>query len=429
MGKRALTTFGIIAVLAIGIVVGALLQSGQLVAIPAAYAVPGAGGGPAGEVSDRYVYYPGTEALAEGEVRVIACGTGMPDQRIAQASACFLFEFGNGEKLIFDLGTGSMRNIASLMIPYEYLDKIFISHLHTDHWGELGALWAGGWTSGRPGPLRLWGPSGQTPEMGTAYAVEGFLKANNWDYQTRAYKITPIAGQIKVTEFDYRKENAVIYKDKGITVRSWPAIHTGDGPVSFGIEYAGLKLVFAGDTTPNTWFVKYAKGADFVIHEAFANPARYVEIMNQPAQLSWRMCCEFHTSGPSMGKVMSALEPRHAVAYHHQEELAPAIEQSIRTTYAGPLSMAKDLMTWNITKDEITERMAVVTRRANAVEGPTPQPPPEPGRTDPISDAIYAGEWGPGFNAQNEMLDEYSKKFGLEDQDWRKQRPWYKPKK
>ena len=44
--------------------------------------------------------------------------------------------------------------------------------------------------------------------------------------------------------------------------------------------------------------------------------------------------------------------------------------------------MAKDLMTWNITKDKITERMAVVTRRANPVEGPTPQPPPEPGRTD-----------------------------------------------
>ena len=28
---------------------------------------------------------------------------------------------------------------------------------------------------------------------------------------------------------------------------------------------------------------------------------------------------------------------------------------------------------------------------------------------------------------QNEMLDEYMKKYGLEDQDWRKQRPWYNP--
>ncbi len=383
--------------------------------------------GPNVVAPDRYVYYPGTEVLAEGEVRVIACGTGMPDQRIAQASACFLFEFGNGDKLIFDLGTGSMRNIASLMIPYEYLDKIFISHLHTDHWGELGALWAGGWTSGRPGPLRLWGPSGQTKEMGTAYAVAGFVQANNWDYQTRAFKITPLPGRVDVTEFDYLQENVVIFEENGIIVRSFPAIHIGDGPVSFAIEYAGLKLVFAGDTTPNQWFVKYAKGADFVIHEAFANPARYVEIMNQPPQLSWRMCCEFHTSGPSMGKVMSYINPRHAVAYHHQEELGPAIEHDIRTTYDGPLSMATDLMTWNITKDKIIERMAIVTRRANAVEGPTPQPPPESGRTDPMSDFIKSGEWGPGFNAQNKMLDEYGKKFTLEDEDWRKQKEWYEP--
>jgi ribonuclease Z len=396
-----------------------------LITNTAAWSQSGTVSGPNVVAPDRYIYYPGTEVLAEGEVRVIACGTGMPDQRIAQASACFLFEFGNGDKLIFDLGTGSMRNIASLMIPYEYLNKIFISHLHTDHWGELGALWAGGWTSGRPGPLRIWGPSGQTPEMGTAYAVDGFMQANNWDYQTRAYKITPIPGRIEVTEFDYRQENVVVYQENGITVRSFPAIHTGDGPVSFAIEYAGLKLVFAGDTTPNMWFVKYAKDADFVIHEAFANPARYVEIMNQPPQLSWRMCCEFHTSGPAMGKVMSFIGPRHAVAYHHQEELGPSIEKDIRTTYDGPLSMATDLMTWNITKDKITERMAVVTRRANAVEGPTRQPPPEPGRPDPISDYIYSGQWGPGFNAQNEMLDEYSEEFGLEDQDWRKQKEWY----
>ena len=422
--KVARVRLATLSTLLITLAIGYALGRGGFDLLAAAHA---AVNGPNAELTDRYVYYPGTEVLAEDEVRVIACGTGMPDQRIAQASACFLFEFGNGEKLLFDLGTGSARNITALMIPYEYLDKIFLSHLHTDHWGELGAIWAGGWTSGRPGALRVWGPSGQTPEMGTAYAVEHFLKANNWDYQTRAYKISPIPGQIEVTEFDYRKENAVVYQDKGITVRSFPAIHAGDGPVSFGVEYKGLKLVFGGDTTPNLWFVKYAAGADFVIHEAFANPGRYVELMGQPPQLSWRMCCEFHTSGQSFGKIMSTIGPRHAVAYHHQEELGPSIEADIRNTYEGPLSMATDLMVWNITKDEITERMAAVTRRANAVPGPTRQPPPERGRPDPMSDFIKDGEWGPGFNAQNEMLDEHAKKFGLEEQDWRKQRPWYEP--
>ena len=100
--------------------------------------------GPNKVAPDRYVYYPGTEELAIDEIRVIACGTGMPDQRMSQASACFLFELGNGDKFIFDIGSGSMRNIASLMIPYEYLTKVFLSHLHTDHWGDLDSLWAGG---------------------------------------------------------------------------------------------------------------------------------------------------------------------------------------------------------------------------------------------------------------------------------------------
>ena len=73
--------------------------------------------------------------------------------------------------------------------------------------------------------------------------------------------------------------------------------------------------------------------------------------------------------------------------------------------------------------------MAVVTTRANAVPGPTRQPPPEKGRPDPMFEFIVNGEWGPGFNAQNDLLDEHAKKYGLEDQDWRKERPWCKPEK
>ncbi|MGI9379879.1 MAG: guanitoxin biosynthesis MBL fold metallo-hydrolase GntH [Methyloligellaceae bacterium] len=380
---------------------------------------------PTGTAPNRYVYYPGTEELSEGEVRVVACGTGMPDQRRGQASACFLFEFGNGEKFIFDIGSGSMRNLNSLMIPAEYMTKIFISHLHTDHWGDLDALWAGGWTAGRPVPLEVWGPSGQTEDMGTAYAIDGFLRAFNWDYQTRAFKITPIPGNITVHEFDYRAENAVIYDDGEIVVRSIPAIHAGDGPVSYIIEYAGLKLVFGGDTSPNKWFVEYAKDADFVIHESFASPTFFMEDYGQPAQLAWRACCEFHTSGPSFGKVMSEIEPGHAVAYHTMEEAHQELQTLIRTTYDGPLSIAMDMMTWNITKDGVSERMAVSPDRASGVRGPTRQPPPDRSIPNPTSEFIASGEWGPGFNAQNDLLDEFMTENGLEEMDWRPAKAWY----
>ena len=99
---------------------------------------------------------------------------------------------------------------------------------------------------------------------------------------------------------------------------------------------------------------------------------------------------------------------------------------SIRQTYGGPLSIATDLMVWNVSKDEIRERLAVTTPNAWGVPGTARQPPPQPGAPDPMSDFIKSGEWGPGFNAQNKMLDEHAERYNLQDQDWRKTKPWYK---
>ena len=42
------------------------------------------------EARERDFYAPNSETLAPDEMRVIACGTGMPTPRPAQAAACFL---------------------------------------------------------------------------------------------------------------------------------------------------------------------------------------------------------------------------------------------------------------------------------------------------------------------------------------------------
>ena len=372
----------------------------------------GAGGvvtDPTGTAPDRYVYYPGTEELGKDEIRVIACGTGLPAARRGQAATCFLIEAGNGDKFLFDIGTGSMGNLASLMIPYQYLDKVFLSHLHTDHMGDILGLWAGGWTSGRPNALRVWGPSGATKEMGTAYAMDHFLKFVNWDKVTREYKITPIPGQIDTTEFDYKVPNQVVYEENGVTIRSYPAIHAGDGPVSYMFEYAGLKVFFSGDTVPNKWFIQYGKGVDLAMHEAFQSPQQLVDFYNQPPQLAWRACCEFHTSPEAFGKIMSTIKPRHAVAFHffNDEGTRYGMYDGIRSTYDGPLSMAIDMMVWNITKDSITERMAVSTDDAWSVPGTARQPPAGERATEPQYPVIENGRWVPGFRAQDPMLDQH----------------------
>jgi ribonuclease Z len=427
--KRKLTVFGICLVTLAAMTAtyiagwhnGRIGQGAALV--EEAQAAGGKVKSPTGTAPDRYVYYPGTEELGINEMRVIACGTGMPAARKGQAATSFLVELGNGDKFIFDIGTHSMENTASLMIPYDYLDKVFLSHLHTDHWGDLATLWAGGWTAGRTSSLKVWGPSGKTKDMGTKYAVEHFMKTYNWDYQTRLTALPNISGQITATEFDYKGLNQIVYQESGVTIRSWPAIHSGDGSVSYSLEWNGYKFVFGGDTYPNKWFNKYAKDADLAIHECMMLPEGGVELYNQPPPVALYVFTQIHTSPQAFGKIMSEIKPKHAVAYHffNEEATRYGVYEGVRETYDGPLSLATDLMVWNITRDGVKERMAVVTEEAWSVPSDAKPMPNEKGEDSSIhyTDFIRSGKWDVR-DAEGRMIGEYMKRYNIEPQTQKK---------
>ena len=70
--RNAGKVMSVAGVLAVGIVIGAFLGSSETSVIPAAKAAGGEVDSPRGVAPDRYVYYPGTEALAKDEIRLIA---------------------------------------------------------------------------------------------------------------------------------------------------------------------------------------------------------------------------------------------------------------------------------------------------------------------------------------------------------------------
>ncbi len=92
---------------------------------------------------------------------------------------------------------------------------------------------------------------------------------------------------------------------------------------------------------------------------------------------------------------MSAIKPCMAVAYHtvllpdiHQEML-----EGIRKTYEGPLTIASDLMVWNVTKDDITMRIASFPDRVTLPSTTkTFQTAPRSGKAR-MSDYIMSGVW------------------------------------
>ncbi len=183
------------------------------------------------------------------------------------------------------------------------------------------------------------------------------------------------------------------------------------------------EVVFGGDTVPNQWMNQYATDADLLIHEAMITPPMYMALYNQPAQLAWRACCEFHTSPQAFGKIMSEVQPRMAVAYHffNEEATRYGVYEYIRQTYDGPLSMGTDLMVWNVTADDVRERMVIVTEEGWPVPGPNQQPPPDPSRPNPMSATITGGKWDV-TDVEKEMLDAWMELHGLQGQDWRQQR-------
>ena len=348
---------------------------------------------PVKALTEQDIYYPGTEDLAPDEMRVVACGTGMPNSRPKQAAACFLVELGNGDKFIFDIGSGSAERISALKIPYDYLDKVFIGHLHSDHFGALADLWIGGVIGNRIKPLRVWGPSGTKPELGTKYALEHMEKVFTWDSASRLGNVD-IRGQVlEVHEFDYKAVNQEIYNENGVSIRTIPAIHALDGPVSFILEWNGLKFAFSSDTFPNKWWMEHTKNADIAIHECFITPGDLIKKQKWTPETALNVGTQVHTSPAQFGKVMSEIKPRMAVGYHffNDFDTLPNVLKAVRSTYDGPLALASDYMVFNVTKDDIRVRMAVID------EDIWPQPavgkkiPPDLSKRIGFSDYIVGG--------------------------------------
>ena len=363
------------------------------------------------------VYYPGTEELAADEMRVIACGTGMPMPRLKQAAACFVIELGNGDKFIFDMGNGSLERIYALGIPLDYLDKVFLTHPHMDHMADLPAFYMLGPQNNRSVPLRVWGPGGggMRSEWSFKTAMDHMEKTWAWMSGTLVGTIDTSAFKLEVTEYDWSKVNNVIYDHNGVVIRSIPAIHF-EGTASFILEWNGLKLAYMGDSLPNKNWIKHANGADLAIGECFLPPALAAQKWGFSPQEALNAVTLIHANAIFAGKVMAMTKAKHNVAYHFQNDAdtLPVVMRAVEQLYDGPVDYALDFMVWNVTKKGVRTRMAVV----NPEGYPTPPLKEKKieagGERYQTPDSVLAG-WPEEFNdVADKIYADFNKKHGTD---------------
>jgi len=328
-------------------------------------------GTPRREYAEMFI--PGEEELEDGEMRVTVLGSGNPWNTRAQASASILVEVGNPERdiFVFDLGSGSLANYASLKLPINKLNKVFLTHLHADHTSDLITL-SGSWSKvGRAdGPVYVWGPSGTEPRLGTRHFVEGIEEALAWDTAAGRGAINPDSMKIVASEFDF-SQTQVVYDENGVKVTSFPVVHALSGAVGYRLDFAGLSFAFSGDTRACWPLVRACAGIDLLIHECFPPAAALAAASGLSIERATIALNAAHTSPKAAGKVFGLVKPRVAGLYHTL--LSPQVIQMVfselGSVYNGPVVQTQDLTVFNVTKE------AVVARQAKQFD----QLPPTPG--------------------------------------------------
>lgn len=321
-------------------------------------------------IKNRNMFLPGTEVLPENEMRITFLGSSpWPPNRL-QKGTSMLVELGNGtmqpQRFFFDLGNGSVGHALAMQVPAALINDIFISHLHADHFADLPYMYPFRAFSGGFQALRVYGPSGATPELGIKEMIKNMRAMNRWHEEN--FDSCPIGDgfEIEVHEFDWKDRNGTCYDKDGVKVRHWPRSHVKDGASAYRLDWeeAGLSFVWTGDGRPDELSAEYSRGADVFVTEGTIDTPWLTGLkVGAPAKL-WEYTMDiYHTPYYAAGYLFKQVQPRMAAICHFEwsdDALMAESVAEVRAHWDGLFMFGLDLNVINVTKDAMWVRQAVI---------------------------------------------------------------------
>lgn len=303
----------------------------------------------------------GRETLAslDDGLHVGLCGTGSPMPNPARAGPCNVVIAGD-QVIVVDIGEGGGRNIALMGINAGDVNRVFLTHFHSDHVDGLGPLQLFHWTRGaNTAPLPVHGP------IGVEALVDGFNAAYATDkaYRTAHHgeAIAPSSGGgVAARPFELEGDSGIVFDNAGLTITAFKVPHDPVDPaVGYRFDYKGRSLCISGDTARSTNLERVCAGADLIIHEAL-QPAMVTEMQAlleaqgdaNAAQIMFDIR-DYHASPEDAAQsaqvagarmlVLSHLVPPMPTSY-----LYPAFLGDAKGMYDGPLIMGEDGMFFSL---------------------------------------------------------------------------------
>ena len=251
--------------------------------------------------SDGPVSSVSKDTLPAITVTILGSGTPVPNRD--QAGAAILVEAA-GEAMLFDCGRGCSTRLAaydpSLLTR---IDKIFLTHLHSDHVVGLPDLWLNGWTQGQIAGVNVWGPAG-TNEM-----FEGLRTAYAADISIRTAPGGPKPpGSLRADINRLPEEGGNIFESGALSVTAIPVRHAGMPAFGYRIDHAGRSVVISGDTTVTPALAKAGVGADLLLLEV-ASPAMVDYVRRTFAAPQADAIIGLHLTAPQAAAIMKDIQP------------------------------------------------------------------------------------------------------------------------
>jgi ribonuclease Z len=266
----------------------------------------------------------GDAKLADAnELAVVTVGTGSPLPDKSRAGPSTLIAAGDHLYLV-DTGIDCARNLLLWKVPLAKIDGILITHLHSDHIGELGEIRLQTWVAGRKTPLKVYGPPG------IERVVAGFNEAYAIDdgYRTKhhgAAMLPPDAVALVpvVITIPPASTTAQVLDQNALKVTAIRVHHDPATPAyGYRFDFAGRSVTVSGDTIMDRDLANAAQGTDVLVHEALQ--PQMVGIMHdamiangrpRPAKIMHDIP-GYHTSPVDAAKIANAAHARLLVYTH-----------------------------------------------------------------------------------------------------------------
>lgn len=286
-----------------------------------------------------FIFFIFLQTALFAQTKVVLLGTGTPNpdpERYGPSLAVVI----NNVPYIVDCGPGVIRRCAAAEkkgikgLETSKLNRLFITHLHSDHTTGLADFIFTPAVIGRTESLQVFGPKGtknMTNHLLEAYKEDIDLRINGLEHGD------PKSYQILTAEIS----EGIIYKDSNVTVKAFKVEH-GSWKESFGYRFEAKDkvVVVSGDCTYSENLITNSKDCDILVHEVYSQEGFSKRTPQWQAYHS-----QFHTSTKQLAAIANIVHPKlllltHQLIWSSTEE---KMLKEINDEYSGKIISGHDL--------------------------------------------------------------------------------------